>query len=135
MKPERPIQFDDMVTAEVVYEWLVCMANFLYPFLVLLEEPLYFMVSISIFTISNIVVAKKQIRTSKNNFLLSFYPFLFHSCFWVFCYCDNNTVLVYTEIVCMTTLVLGCLHNSITMIVTILYYFFRYIKYICSKKP
>ena len=133
-KPERPIQFEDMVTADVVYEWLICLANFLYPFLVLLEEPLYFMVSISLFSVLNIAVAKRQMRTSRNNFFLSLYPFLFHLCFWVFCLCKNNTVLVYTEIACMTILVLGCLHNSITMVVTILYYTVRYIQYLCRKK-
>ena len=122
-----------MVTADVVFEWLTCMANFLYPFLVLLEEPLYFMVGIQLFTLLNVAVAKRQMRTSRNNFVLSLYPLLFHLCFWIFCFCESNTVLVYTEITCMVILVLGCLHNSLTMIITILYYSVSYLKYLCSK--
>ena len=81
---------------DVLGEWFVCFANYIYPFLVLLEQPMYFLVGITIFTTVNLYFAYKQFRGNKNYFVLSTYPLLFHICFIIFYFATNNKVLVYT---------------------------------------
>lgn len=113
-------------------EWLICLANFVYPFLVLLESPLPFLIIVSIFTFINLVIAFKQIKREKNSFVLTIYPFVFHMCFMVFYFCSSNDILVYTEIICLIVLLIGSLHNTISMLVSLLHAVYKIIKRMCK---
>jgi hypothetical protein len=102
------------------------------PFLVLLESPVPFLVVVTIFTFFNFAVAAKQMKAEKNAFVLTIYPLLFHLCFIVFYYSTSNGVLVYTEIICLLVLLLGSLHNTISIIATIIYTIYRIIRKLCK---
>lgn len=110
-----------------------CLANIYFPLLVLIENPLFFLVGASFFTLCCTLAVLKDLKNNKNLFLLSLYPLLFHTCFLIFYFCSSHQILIYTEIACLLMLLIGIAHFSLTVIVHILNFFFKLIKKICSR--
>ena len=114
-------------------EWFPCLANFVYPSLILLGSLAYFMVGVLIFTFLNTLVFLCDFKNHKNDFFLSLYPFIFHLCFIIFWISPENKILIYTTLGCLFSLLFGLLHFSATTVVKIIYVAYKIIKSTCFK--
>ena len=102
------------MTLSVLTQWFACLANSLYPLLVLIEKPIYFLVLVGIFTLLNALIYFRSISTNKNSFLLSLYPLIFHFSFFIFNYSSSPTLILYTELIAVFSLLIGLIHNALT---------------------
>jgi hypothetical protein len=73
-------------------QWYLCQINFLVPFLVLLDEPWFFMVVILFYNILGIIIMLKKQQQRVNSLLMAVYPLLFHLCFFVIFLTDSVEV-------------------------------------------
>jgi hypothetical protein len=133
LNSKKKVTFGALLTVHVLGEWLICFANFLYPLLILIENPTCFLILIMVFTSINSLIILKDISKNKNYFVLSLYPLVFHSCFIVFYYSESTPTLIYAEIVCLLCLLLGLVHFSLTFCLKMLCFMAKIIKKMCSK--
>ena len=87
--------------------------------LVLIEKPIYFLVLVGIFTLLNALIYFRSISTNKNSFLLSLYPLIFHFSFFIFNYSTSPTLILYTELIAVFSLLIGLIHNALTAFIKI----------------
>lgn len=106
----------------------------MYPLLVLLKDPSYFLIVISLFTVANVLLVSKNFSKNKNYFVLTLYPLIFHTCFLVFYYSSSETILVYTEICCLLCLLVGLIHYSLTAIIKSLHFIGKLLLANCFNK-
>lgn len=131
---EKKITFGSLITMQVLAEWSGCMANFIYPLLVLLRNPLVFLVGVGLFTLGNVVFALRDLRRNKNYFVLNLYPLMFHGCFIIFFFSSSEKVLIYTEIVSLLCLLVGVAHFSLTAVIKIIQFGFKLLRAIFSNR-
>ena len=102
---------------DLVEQWYLSQMNFIYPCLALLQDPIYFLVVIQLFTFLGVVIAFKKKSSRANSVLLAMYPFLFHTSFMVFYWSTSVTVLIIAEFICLTSFIIGIFHHFITIVV------------------
>ena len=49
-----------LLTIDIAEQWYLCQANFIFPSLVLLSNPIYFLTAIQLFTILGAIIAFKK---------------------------------------------------------------------------
>lgn len=52
-----PITFRDLITFEILEHWYLCQANFIFPCLVLIANPIFFLVIIQLYTFLGVLIA------------------------------------------------------------------------------
>ena len=110
------ITFSQLFSYDLVEQWYLSQANFLYPSLILLQNPIYFLVTIELFTLLGLVIAFKKKEKRVNSFILAIYPCLFHTSFLVFYWSDSAFILFIAEFICLTSYLIGIFHNIMTLI-------------------
>jgi hypothetical protein len=118
-------------TFEIAEQWHICQANFIYPLLVLLPDPAYFMVAIAIFSGLGVFICFKKKKMRVNSFILSLYPFAFHVCFMILYWCSSMEVLICTEVSCLGLYLMGSVHHCLTFLYEILTFFKFIFKNLC----
>ena len=112
-------------------EWWVDYENVLYPLLVLIDSPVYFMVAIGC---SNAIALVNSFyaREYRCFFILkAMSPVLFHLCFLVFMFCRSDFVLVSAVVVCLGVLLMGSVHHLLEAAVIVLYSVWKLLKSSC----
>jgi hypothetical protein len=121
-----------LISGDLLEQWYQCQANFIYPLLVLLTDPVPFLVVILFFSALGIVVASRKRSQRANNVMLACYPFLFHCCFMVFYWCSSLSVLVITQFICLSLFFIGSVHQSITLVYETLSFFIKLARRCCK---
>lgn len=134
MNKQRPINLSDLVTAEILEQWYFCQINFLLPCLVLLSNPLFFLIGIFFYSFLGVVIAFHKRKTRINSFILSLYPFFFHVCFLVLYWVKSEKVLALTQLICLVVFLLGSVHHCLTLIYEILAFGFKLVRQMCKNK-
>lgn len=106
----------NLLTFEIVEQWYLCQANFLYPSLALLASPVYFLVVIQLFTILGAYICFRKRKMRLNSFILSLYPLCFHACFLIFYFSSDVQTLIIAETICFGVYLLGVFHHCFTVI-------------------
>jgi energy-coupling factor transporter transmembrane protein EcfT len=119
-KGKTTLIFGDLATGEILEQWHLCLANLLYPFLVLLTNPIVFLIVVFIFTLLGPIVAYRRTSHRLNSLVLSFYPFLFHCCFLIFYSTSSTEILAIAQMVCLSLFLLGSAHHTLTLIYEVL---------------
>jgi hypothetical protein len=126
------ISFGDLLTGKIAEKWYMSQTNFLLPFLVLLENPLWFLVAILPYTILGMIVGFNKGEQRVNSFVLAIYPFLFHCCFLIFYWAESHGLLVITQLICLGVLLLGSIHHTLTLFYEILHAIFKLVRRLCK---
>jgi hypothetical protein len=126
------ISFGDLLTGKIAEKWYMSQTNFLLPFLVLLENPLWFLVAILPYTILGMIVGFNKGEQRVNSFVLAIYPFLFHCCFLIFYWAESHGLLVITQLICLGVLLLGSIHHTLTLFYEILHAIFKLVRQLCK---
>lgn len=74
----------------------MCQTNIIFPLLILLNNPVYFLVAIGMHDIFGVLVAAKRSKKRISCIALAIYPLLFHCSFMVFYWCDSVQILAFT---------------------------------------
>ena len=127
-KHDQKITFSRLINFEIVEQWHLCQANFIYPCLVLFSNPAIFLVVILFFTILGVVIAFKKREMRINSIILSLYPFLFHICFMIFYWVSSVNIIIITQIVCLGIYFLGVIHHSLTLFYEIAAFVIHFIR-------
>lgn len=107
--------------------------NVLFPLLVVLKQPLYFLiVGLVILLFGTAKAACCTVIHRKNKIMLSLYPVIFHLCFAVFYFSSSSKVLVIAEIACLIIYFIGSLHEFLTIIFDIVAFIYRIVKANCK---
>jgi hypothetical protein len=128
--PRVPLR--KMVTGDILEQWHLCQANFLYPCLTLLPSPVPFLLAVLPFSALGIAAARRKRRQRINSVVLAFYPFLFHCCFMVFYWSTANDVLVFTQLICISLFLLGSMHHTLTLFYDVLAFAVRLVHHCCK---
>ena len=54
------LTFSKLISFEIVEQWHICQANFIYPCLVLLSSPKIFLIVVQLYTILGVIIAFKR---------------------------------------------------------------------------
>lgn len=92
------------------------LVNVLFPMLVVMEQPIYFLFFGQILLIFGLVNAVYSVHHQANKIILSIYPIIFHLCFAVFHFSSSTSAIVIAEIICLLTYFIGSLHELITIV-------------------
>ncbi len=84
--------------------------NLFCPLLVMIEEPLYFLLLNPILLGFGVWTAMLPCKWRANKVILSIHPILFHLCFIIFHFTTNPDLLIYAELVCLISYFLGSAH-------------------------
>jgi hypothetical protein len=124
--------FRRLATGDILEQWHLCQANFLYPCLALLPSPVPFLLAVLPFSALGIAAARRKRRQRINSVVLAFYPFLFHCCFMVFYWSTAIDVLAITQLVCLSLFLLGSVHHTLTLFYDVLAFAVRLVHHCCK---
>ena len=113
---------------EILEQWYFCETNFLLPCFIFISNPAFFLIVIFFFSLLGIIISFRKKSKRWNSFVLSLYPFIFHLCFMIFFWCSNIKVIIITELICLTTFLLGSIHHCITLIFEIVAFLSKLVK-------
>lgn len=57
---QKPITLSDLITFDILEHWYLCQANFILPSLVLIANPIFFLVIVQLYTLLGVVIAFKK---------------------------------------------------------------------------
>ena len=101
--------------------------------MVLFDNPLYFLIPIGLSQLLYLVNSFTVPRYKLLAILKALYPVIFHGCFFIFLYSEDNFVLSVTCIGCLAVFLLGSLHHFIESIVKIVKSMYLLCKFILKK--
>ena len=104
------------MTFEILEQWYFCQANFCIPFLVLISNPLPFLVVIQLYMLLGVLIAFKKKEKKINSVLLALYSFVFHVCFIIFYWAPSTQVMIITELICLAVFLIGVVHHILTVL-------------------
>lgn len=99
--------------------------------MLLVENPLYFMVGIGL---SNLFALYNSFYVEEYRLLSiikGFYPVLFQSCFVVFMLSENNLVLIMTTFFCLSVFLIGSMHYLLETAAAFLAFTYSFLKNTC----
>jgi hypothetical protein len=132
-KEQRPeIFWKELVSGNLLEQWYQCQANFVYPLLVLLTDPVPFLVVILFFSALGIMAASRKRIQRVNNMVLACYPFLFHCCFMVFYWSSSLSILIITQFICLSLFLAGSVHHFLTLLYEIVSFIIKIARRCCK---
>lgn len=102
------------------------------PVLVLLPNPISFLVVVMFVLIVGSWIAFKKKTHKANYFVLSLYQLGFHICFLCFYWCKSAVLLSIVELFCLILYLLGSIHYSITFIYEVTKFLYKLFKDYCK---
>jgi hypothetical protein len=114
-------------------KWWVSFENFVYPLLILSENPNYFTVVIGLSQLVHLYTAFSVPKMKILAILKAFYPLAFLACFIGFQYMENELLLSYLVVICPSIFLLGSLHFLLESTVQTFKYCYQIIRKICRK--
>ena len=127
-KNKIKISLKELITGDILEQWYQCQVNFLLPCLVLLSSPLYFLIIVFFSSFLGVIIAFKKRNLRVNSFILSLYPFLFHSCFIILYWAKSEKVLALAQLICLIIFLLGSVHHCLTLFYEVIVGVFKFIR-------
>ena len=100
-----------------VRKWWSSYENFVYPLLVINDNPYYFFAIIGTSQLVYLVNSCSVPNFRVLAILKAIYPIIFHTCFMIFHLSDDDIVLSYTVIGCLSIFLIGSFHHFIESMV------------------
>ncbi len=94
---------------------MIAFQNLLYPMLIMVPKPIYFLVLVSISKIVEIQIFIKHSDLKKRDKILQMLVFgcqiIYHATFFIFYYVTQEQVIIYNSILCLGIYLLGIVFN------------------------
>ena len=116
-----------------LHNWWPVYEAFIFPIVVLLPHPLYFMVIIGL---GHLLVFYNAFYITKYRcfaFLKASYAIIIHGCFFIFMFCRNNEILANISVIYLLVLLIGSIHQILEKLILTGKGFFRLFRKICKE--
>jgi len=113
---------------------MFCLENIAFPMLVLIKNPLYFLVVVGISNSFQLYLSFHLKKWSIIHRAVYFNSLAFNFCFFIFYYFSNEAVLINTSILCLAFLLLASITSLLLLFASIINKIFNVIKTECLTK-
>ena len=118
----------NLLNIQLVEQLFLLQANIVYPLLILLDSPIFFLVIIGVHNVEGVIIAFQSKQRRVSNIFLAIYPLLFHVSFIIFYCCPFDSVITIATIISLISLLLGFIHNISIMILDIVMFLYKLIR-------